>query len=346
MGVFEKYQSSLVDFKDYRSGSIRNIAYPTNSQNNTAKLIKGGLFCSPGLTQNTIIPDDTQFAFARNPFVMFACFKSFDDLGIHHIYSAHNTGNTPRIIIRRYPTNTNNINIVDSANNSVFTTSITIEKNERTCFLVVIVPSANLAYVYKNGIFNHSTSIATLVGNFSFLSTNTIGAGVGRTTDMNDILYYAGMYKNLNLTASEVAELHSELESMPEQKAWSKAIADGSSAGEIYFKGELGIRANEYTIAAGFIENTGASVLSGSFKVVTESNSGKLEKVIECVTNGSLFIPQAAAALTGWRRYINSGVGYVPVVTDLLTARTIALTAGQKLIWASENESRSLYQMA
>lgn len=115
---------------------------------------------------------------------------------------------------------------------------------------------------------------------------------------------------------------------------------------ELYFKGEMGAIANETTISSGYLENTGAQILSGSFKMIAETNNSKLEKVIECVTDGSIYIPQANAALAGWRRYIDTGGGYEPFITDLATARTIALTAGKKLIWASENPERSLYQLA
>jgi len=115
---------------------------------------------------------------------------------------------------------------------------------------------------------------------------------------------------------------------------------------EIYFKGDLGVLANETATTSGHLENSGCKVLSGSFKMTTEKNSGKIEKVIVCVSTGSIYVTQAVAALTGWRRFVNTGTGYAAVVTDLATARTIPLNTGDKLIWASENHSRSLYQMA
>lgn len=54
---------------------------------------------------------------------------------------------------------------------------------------------------------------------------------------------------------------------------------------DVNFKGEMAVIANETTISSGFLENSGAQILSGSAKIITERNSANLEKVVECVTN-------------------------------------------------------------
>lgn len=313
--IFKKYESYLADFKDYRKGTIRNLAYSTNNQNNTAVLIKGGLFCGKDKTQSTIIPDNTQFALGRDPFVMFACFKSLDDLGVHHIYSVYGTSALPRLVFRKYSANTNNINLVDSAGNSVFSSSITVANNEKICITMVVVPASNAAYVYKNGIYNHTINIATLVGNFSITSGNTIGPGVGRAADMNDVLYYCGVYKNLNLTATEVLQLYTELEVMPESSPFSKAIADGAGNNEVYFKGEMGALANESTIAVNnFVENTDIFVITTNCLFNAEKNNNKLEKYITNTGGNVLTRPNKNIYSTYHFTYYYAGIGVIYLI--------------------------------
>jgi len=140
---------------------------------------------------------------------------------------------------------------------------------------------------------------------------------------------YAFLIVGYAATATEISTLTDELNKMPDQRVSSKAIADGSGDKEILFKGELGVLSNETTTASGYLENSGAQILSGSCKMVTEKNNSKIEKVIVGVTDGAIYLPQAAAALTGWSMYVDPGTGtYAQVTTDLATARTIQILAG------------------
>lgn len=111
---------------------------------------------------------------------------------------------------------------------------------------------------------------------------------------------------------------------------------------KLLFKGELAAIANEATISSGFLENLDARIISGSFKVTTTKVNGLLRKNIVCVTNGSLYFNKMNSSVSGVSRYIDG----VHVTTDLAAARTISLTAGQVLIYASEDERLSLYQEA
>lgn len=116
----------------------------------------------------------------------------------------------------------------------------------------------------------------------------------------------------------------------------------GKAYFKINYKAELEAIANETTVSSGFLENTGIRVDSGSFKITTTETNKIIRKNVECVTDGSLYFPLMSSSVAGVNRYIDD----VLVSTDLTTARTIPMTAGQVLIYASEDDKLSLYQEA
>ena len=202
--------------------------------------------------------------------------------------------------------------------------------------------------LFQNGT---SKGTATLSGQNLLYSNGanlTLGASNnGSTPTVSGI-------KNLKITNNDILVFHAPMKENPNENYVVDIV--GGLHGSVYgypyksifvqipYKGELGIIANENTISSGFLENTGAEVMSGSFKVITEKNNSRIERVAECVTDGSLYFPQITSSVSGVNRYVDTGAGYVEVTSDLASAGTIPLTSGDKIILASENPKRSLYQ--
>lgn len=60
---------------------------------------------------------------------------------------------------------------------------------------------------------------------------------------------------------------------------------------QIPYKGERGIIANETTISSGSLENTGLELSTGTHQIVTQKNSGLIEKILKCITRGFVECP-------------------------------------------------------
>lgn len=337
--VYKKYFPYMFDFREYRAGSTINKCngLEIHTKNNV-RLIKGGLISLAG--QETMITVN-EATLARDNFTFFCKFKVLRSLsGTHHIYSYYNkTGAQPRFLMRLSGGGIDFSCVASNGTSQTVYATLTEELQKYYAVFATINFNTNSLLLYVNGLLVGSASLAAVSGSFTIETGSSVGHGSGRSVDNNELLSYCGLIKNYALSATEIWQLTQELEAMPDQRPWSKAVDyDGTTT--INFKGELGAIANEVTIASGYLENTGVRILSGSFKMVTEINSGRIEKVIQYVTNGSLYFPQMSSSVSGVSRCIDGTI----IKTDLATARTITLTAGQDLVYASENELRSLYQ--
>jgi hypothetical protein len=108
---------------------------------------------------------------------------------------------------------------------------------------------------------------------------------------------------------------------------------------EMFFKGEIGINASGTTFSAGSVlENAPVDILSGSFRVDESTVNGYRSKEITCVTSGNLYIRTRLPRKDGWIRYIDG----TEVSTLLSANNTIAMTAGEKLIYACNDPKYSL----
>ncbi len=171
----------------------------------------------------------------------------------------------------------------------------------------------------------------------------------------NNTPFYGNFYYFLvikqALTDTEIAQLTSELNRLPDQRVDSQAFSYNPSTKvytpTVYFKGEMHALANERTISSGQLENTPFEISSGSFKLITENVNGYECRVIECVTNGSLYLRTNYSSTTGWNRFVNTGSGYAETSAALGTANTFPLTSpGDKIVYASKDPKQSLYNKA
>ena len=93
---------------------------------------------------------------------------------------------------------------------------------------------------------------------------------------------------NRKLTAPEHAEIFAELREMHKKFDTHPHSIVNRGAADQLFKTNRGVYESVANKTSGYLENTGFRVESGTFKVVHEEISGRLEPVIECVANGTL----------------------------------------------------------
>jgi hypothetical protein len=224
MSLIDKYYNQMADFRDYRTGTFRN------KKNGIETHTFNGVLQNDGLRLKDqgdlfIIPDNTSFALGRENFTMFFQNTSLDYSGTHHLYAAYGTAALPRFIFRN---TSSRLDFTWVSSDGTGSTLIGLGaglgvSGEKYSLCVTFDFTANIAKIYYNGLYVTETSLATTTGNFSLVTGNQIGPGVGRTADMNELTEYCGLIKGVALTAAEVAEITSELNAgIPEQKADSQ----------------------------------------------------------------------------------------------------------------------------
>lgn len=112
-----------------------------------------------------------------------------------------------------------------------------------------------------------------------------------------------------------------------------KMVEVGKTYYTIPFKTDFGVYANENTISDGVIENTPFWVVSGSFKITTDTYEGDLVKVIECVSSGSFKLQQSVEGTT-FTYLRDTGSGYS---VETQSSSTFAMNAGDKIIYSNIN---------
>ena len=153
---------------------------------------------------------------------------------------------------------------------------------------------------------------------------------------VSDIL----IFQNVILTEYQHYLIASELNNEIRYGYSPLVINNGyGTIGTSVWEARYGILADEKTMTAGnvigYIDEF--KVISGSFKMTTEMYGSVLAKVISCVTNGTVRLPDPRPELGttfAFKKYTGGAW------TDATSGSTdIALTAGEKILWATQDAS-------
>ena len=144
---------------------------------------------------------------------------------------------------------------------------------------------------------------------------------------------YAFIFCGVTLTTTQIAQLYGELENAQyDRRSMSKRVSSSDYGDtidvDVLWKPEFYLEANERTITAGEIENTGIMIDSGSHKITWEDNAFKLV----CVTDGDVVLP-----VSGDVEYTKNGVRTSAASTD-----TISLVTDDEVILSDKYGLRDL----
>lgn len=151
----------------------------------------------------------------------------------------------------------------------------TIDVRDNRWHHIVAVLSGGTVSFYVNGVFDRSQSFSGQTS--AFVGTSDLRFGDETSGTIGSM--FNGTIKN------------AQIFNVAKDQTWVTAeYAKGAKAG---FRTNWGARETSVNVTTGPISNTPFEVISGSFKVVTDTINGTPVKALECVTAGVVAMPSS-----------------------------------------------------
>lgn len=193
--------------------------------------------------------------------------------------------------------------------------------------------NSNAVTMTKNGV---TTATLGSAGAITWATADGIqfGKWVGATR-YNQMLVEDLVYITQRLSDAEQQTLIAELDDTVYES--NNLLGNVSS-----YVAQYGILADELTVSSGSLGQLDSlQVSTGQHKMSTELYEGRLAKTIVCVADGNIILPNPDAATTYTIYYKKYTGGAWTSATSAST--TIALVAGEKVLWATADGRDCLY---